>query len=93
VNGEVVGYVASQAVTFMHGADRLLWIEYIVVQEEFRKQGIGIALLHKLIEYAKCEGIDSIYTTINPDNEASINLHIKADFKVKDWKVASYKLS
>jgi len=90
-DGKVAGYVASQTVRFMHGVDKLLWIEYIVVQRKFQKRGIGFTLLHKLIDYAMRSGIDRIYTTINPDNEASIKLHLKAGFNVKDRKIASYK--
>ncbi len=68
----------------MHGVDKLLWIEYIVVQSKFRRHGVGLALLNALINYAKRYGIDRIYTTINPDNEASMKLHLKAGFDVKD---------
>ena len=92
-NSKVVGYVASQTVHFMHDVDRLLWIEYIVVQLQFRRQGIGLALLRKLIDYAKRSGIDRIYTTIKQDNEVSVKLHIKAGFNVKSWKVASYRMA
>ena len=91
-NGEVVGYVASQTVPFMRGFDKLLWIEYIVVQQKFRRRGIGLVLLRWLIEHAKNIGIDGTSTTINPDNEASIKLHLKAGFDVKDWKSASYDI-
>ena len=91
-NGEVVGYVASQTVPFMRGFDKLLWIEYIVVQRKFRRRGIGLALLRWLIEQAKRIHIDVISTTINPDNEASIKLHLKAGFDVKNWKFASYDI-
>jgi len=88
-DGEVVGYVASQTVNFMRDVDKLLWIEYIVVQREFRRQGIGFALLRKLIEHARSIAVDRVSTTINPDNEASIKLHLKAGFNVDDWKSAS----
>jgi L-amino acid N-acyltransferase YncA len=88
-DGRVVGYVASQTTSFMHGAEKLLWIEYIVVSSEYRHQGIGLALLRRLIEYSKHIGVNRIYTTINPDNEASLKLHAKAGFTVKDWMVAS----
>lgn len=89
--GEVVGYVASQTVDFMHGVDKLLWIEYVVVRRGFRKRGVGLALLRRLRDHAEHIGIDRIYTTINPDNEASIKLHLKAGFDVKNWKIASYQ--
>jgi len=91
-DGKVVGYVTSQTVDFMHDVDRLLWIEYIVVQQKFRRRGTGLALLRKLVEHAKFSGIDRIYTTINPDNQASAKLHVKAGFDVKDWKIASYRI-
>jgi len=89
-DSEVVGYVVSQTINFMHGIDRLLWIEYIVVKSNFRRQGIGLALMNKLIDYAKRSDINRIYSTINPDNEDSIKLHIKSGFNVKDWKIATY---
>jgi len=91
-NSEVIGYVASQTLSFMHGVDRLLWIEYIVVQPKHRRRGVGTALLLRLIDHAKAAKIDRIYTTINPDNEASIKLHQKAGFSVEDRKVASLRV-
>lgn len=90
--GRVVGYVTSQTVHFMHGVDRLLWIEYIVVHPRFRRRGIGLDLLNKLMDHARRSGIDKVYTTIGPDNEASIKLHLTAGFDVKDWKIASHKI-
>ena len=91
-DGKFIGYVASQAVSFMHGVDKLLWIEYIVVQSGHRRKGVGTALLNRLIDYAKSVNIDRIYTTINPDNEASIKLHRNVGFNVEDRKVASLRI-
>jgi L-amino acid N-acyltransferase YncA len=88
-NGEAVGYVASQKVPSMHGVD--LWIEYIVVQKEFRRRGIGLALLQNLINYATSSNIDRTYAFINPDNKPSMRLHSKAGFNVEDWKIAVYE--
>jgi L-amino acid N-acyltransferase YncA len=88
-DGKVVGYVASQTVPSMQGVD--LWIEYIVIQKEFRGQGIGLALLQKLIEYATSSSIDRIYAFINPNNEPSMRLHSKAGFNIEDWKIAVHE--
>jgi len=87
---KVVGYVTSQTVNDMQGM--LLWVEYIVVQREFRRRGIGIALLRKLLDYAKGIGMNRISSTINPDNEASIRLALKSGFDIKDWKSASFTI-
>jgi len=91
--GKVSGYVASQTISYMHGVDKLLWIEYIVVKPEHKRRGIATALLRKLVHYAKKNNINRIYTTINPDNTASIRLHQKLGFNVKSWKVASLKVT
>jgi len=91
--GNVIGYVASQTISYMRGFDKLLWVEYVVVESEYRRRGVGTALVHKLIDYAKRNSINQIYTTINPDNEASIKLHQKAGFNVKNWKVASLTIT
>jgi L-amino acid N-acyltransferase YncA len=90
-NGKAVGYVASQKVPSMHGVD--LWIEYIVVQREFRRRRVGLALLQRLIDYAASSSIDRIYAFINPDNEPSMRLHSKADFSIEDWKIAVHKVN
>jgi len=88
-NGEVIGYVASQTASHMHGVDKLLWIEYIVVESVHRRKGVATALLKRLMNYARDNHVDRIYATINPDNEASIGLHQKMGFNVKTWTVAS----
>ena len=90
--GKVVGYVASQTMPSLHGVNKTLWIEYIVVQQRLRRRKIGLALLKKLLDYASQTRIDEIYATINPDNPASIQLALKAGFDVKDWKIATYNI-
>jgi L-amino acid N-acyltransferase YncA len=90
-NGETVGYIASQRVPSMHGVD--LWIEYIVVQKEFRRRGLGLALLQRVLDYASSSGIDRVYAFINLNNEPSMRLHSKAGFNIEEWKIAIYETS
>jgi len=89
---KVIGYVASQTMPSLHGINKMLWIEYIVVQQKFRRRKIGLALLAKLLNYARQAGIDRICATMNPDNPASIQLALKVCFDVKDWKIATYNV-
>jgi L-amino acid N-acyltransferase YncA len=88
-DGTVLGYVATQTIPYMRGHDKVLWIEYIVTKKEHRRQGIATALMKKLKDHVKQHQIDSIYATINPDNTASIELHEKLSFNVKNWITAS----
>ena len=68
----------------------MLWIEYLVVHPKHKPQGAGSALLQALKEYVPKHKIDKIFTTINPDNPISIQLHQQAGFTIKDWKTATY---
>lgn len=88
-DGEVVAYVATQTIHYMRGHDRVLWIEYVVTKHEHRQQGMATALLRRLVDYAKRHRINSIYATINPDNAASVKLHQKLGFDVRNWITAS----
>ena len=90
--GKVIGFVFSQTIEFMHSEKRMMWVEYIGVLKEFQRHGIGQALLTKVVDYAKQHSILRLESTINPDNIPSIGLHEKADFKVRDWKRATYGL-
>ena len=90
--GKVIGYVAGQTVPSLHGVNKELWVGFIVVQKEFRRRKIGLALLAKLQNYAREMGIERLYSTINPNNPESIGLHQKAGFEVKDWKMATYNV-
>jgi len=92
VRGEVVGFVYSQTIRFMHSEQRMMWVEYVGVLKEYQRHGIGQALLTKVVDYAKQHSIPRIESTINPDNLPSIRVHEKADFKVRDWNRATYGL-
>src|SRR5213592_1984790 len=47
VDGEVVGYILSQPVSFTDGEKKILWLDYVAVLPEFRRRGIGSSLLSK----------------------------------------------
>jgi L-amino acid N-acyltransferase YncA len=90
--GRMIGYVAAQPMPSLFGVNKTLEIAFIVVQKEFRRQNIGLALLAKLQDYAKEAGIERLDSTINPNNPESIGLHQKVGFDVKDWKLATYEV-
>jgi L-amino acid N-acyltransferase YncA len=90
--GKVIGYVASQTTPSLFGINKELWVAFIVVQKEFRRQKIGLALMAKLQSCAREAGIERLYSTINPNNPESIGLHQKAGFDVRDWKMAFYNV-
>jgi len=52
VDGEVVGYILSQPVSFADGEKKILWLDYVAVLPEFRRRGIGSSLLSKVENWA-----------------------------------------
>jgi len=80
-DGEVVGWVAVGPVS-----DRCVYggvVENSVyVDERARGDGVGLALLERLVASTEAAGIWTIQTGIFPENEASLRLHARAGFEV-----------
>ncbi len=92
VGRNLVGFILSQPTSYVHGAKKEVWLEYIAVLPESRKKGIGTRLMSSVIDYANAHGIPLLYTALNPNNNESIQFLVKHGFEVKDWKEATKKL-
>jgi L-amino acid N-acyltransferase YncA len=81
VDGEVVGFAALSAASarrcYAGVAENSVY-----VAREARGQGLGRALLEKLISRARLEGVWTIQTAIFPENRASLALHERCGFRV-----------
>jgi phosphinothricin acetyltransferase len=53
----------------------------VYVADKYKGQGIGHALLASLIEGAEKSGIWTLQAGIFPENQASVQLHIKCGFR------------
>lgn len=59
-----------------------VWIEDVIVDESFRKQGVGRALLQAAVDYARNElKASSIYLTSNPSRIAARALYRSEGFE------------
>jgi L-amino acid N-acyltransferase YncA len=80
-DGEVVGFAALSAASarrcYAGVAENSVY-----VAREAQGQGIGRALLEKLISRARLAGIWTIQTSIFPENRASLALHERCGFRV-----------
>lgn len=92
VDGKVVGFILAQPTTYVRGAKREIWLEYIAVHPESRRMGIGSMLLSKTVELAHSHGVNLVHTSLNPNNSESVRLLVKHCFEVKDWKEAKREL-
>jgi len=91
-NGKLLGVLLAQPLRWVNDWDRVLWLEYIAVRATHRRRGIGLALISGAKDFARKHHIKGLLTTLNIDNEESKSLLLKAEFDVKDWRIASYSL-
>lgn len=84
-NGMVYGYVGSQSV--LDGADMM----NIAVHPDYRKQGIGYALIERLIAALKEKNVISLCLEVRVSNESAIGLYSKMGFAVVGKRPGYYR--
>jgi ribosomal-protein-alanine N-acetyltransferase len=72
--GEVVGYGGITVVADTSD------LENILVSEEFRRGGVGSAILDKLIDIAAQKGAEKIFLEVRVSNYAAMRMYLKAGF-------------
>lgn len=83
-DGEVVGTAGGYVVGPTDNVDgeRFGFIEFLVVDERYRRRGIGKALLEELVARLALKGISEIYLEVDPRNEAAMKLYSSLGFSV-----------
>lgn len=81
VEGDVVGWAAlaptSSRACYVGVAENSVY-----VAASTRGQGVGLALLGRLLAGADAAGIWTVQTSVFPENEASVALHLRTGFRV-----------
>ena len=83
--GEVLGWAALSAVSSRQVYRGVAEVS-VYIAERARGQGMGAALLDKLIEESERNGIWTLQAGILVENVASIRLHEKAGFRIVGWR-------
>ncbi len=60
--------------------DRILWIDQLVVDEKYRKQGYGKKLINKLKEIAKNENCKRVELNCWSFNQDAVNMYLHIGF-------------
>ena len=81
----VVGFVAISPVSSKHHYSGVAEV-MIYIDEKYQRNGIGTALLNKLIDTANSNGIWCLYSSIFSSNEKSIGLHTKCGFRMIGYR-------
>ncbi len=79
-------------VTFPIPTGLRAWIEDVVVDEDARGLGAGVALTTAAIELAKGMGVKSIDLTSRPSREAANAMYVKTGFEKRETNVYRYSL-
>ena len=86
-DGQIVGYALTHLVEWMHGVEKLIWIEHIGVHPEHRRNGIGLGLLEFVKQHYKTSA-EQLYAEIHPLNSKSIALFKKFGVELVERKLA-----
>jgi len=79
-------------VTFPIPTGLRAWIEDVVVDEEARGLGVGVALTSAAIDIATSLGVKSIDLTSRPSREAANAMYVKIGFEKRETNVYRYSL-
>lgn len=86
-DGKIIGFA-----DYYPSDSGVVYLNWVFVDNSFRRKGLGTALLKRLLVSAKKHGEHSIWTEILADNYKSINLIKKIGFKkIGLFKKAWYK--
>lgn len=69
------------------------WIEDVVVDQEYRGQGIGQKLIEFLINEGKTSNYTEIFLFTEPEKEAAVHLYHKLGFKKRSSMVFNMKFN
>jgi len=84
VDGRIVGAGGGYVIGSMENieCERYGFIEFLVVDENYRGRGIGRCLLLDLIDRLKAKGVTEIYLEVDPRNKAALSLYRSLGFTV-----------
>lgn len=88
---EFVGYVSASENLFPN----FLYLSELFIEPKFGGQGIASTLVGKVIEYAKSEGLEGVYTQTETENIPAQKLYEKLGFieaPNPNWEGVTYRL-
>ncbi len=84
IGGMIAGFVVGYPLSDVEGH-----IFSLAVHEDFRRQGIGEALLDHICLYFMLKGLSKVSLEVRVSNQAAIRLYTKAGFSIA-WKELKY---
>lgn len=89
-NGDIAGLLSLTIYRVPTGTRSI--VEDVVVDQKFRRMGIGEALLRRAIELAREAGANGVSLTSNPTREAANQLYLSMGFELRKTNPYFYRL-
>lgn len=90
LKNRIVGILTSEIQVKLHRAKKQSFIEDLIVDKEYRRQGIGKALLQNAIDYAKENDCEVIELTSYIKNENAHRFYENSGFIKHSYKFKKY---
>ena len=84
VSHRLAGYIVARI-----GADEL-HINNVAIREKYRRQGIGLNLLDRILEEGRHQGVKTAFLELRAGNRAALSLYEKCGFRVTSRRKKYY---
>jgi PhnO protein len=90
INGKIVGVLTSEIQTKLHREKKQIFVEDLVVDKNYRNNGIGKELLQNAIEYAKKQDCEIVELTCYLKNDNAHKFYEDNGFIKQSYKFKKY---
>ncbi len=89
-NNKIIGVLTSELQIKLHRAKKQMFIEDLIVDENYRNKGIGKALLQDAVNYARNNDCEVIELTSYIDNDKAHKFYQNNGFIKHSYKFKQY---
>ena len=86
-NGEAAGLLVLRTVPTLSGADDWAEITEMYVRPQFRRRGIGRALVEAALDFGRKRGCREFHLLVDPSNEPGQAFYVELGFQVDSWEM------
>ena len=85
--GEAAGVLVLRTTPTLSGADDWAEITEMYVRPQFRRRGIGRALMEAALDYGRQRGCREFHLLVDPSNKAGQAFYAELGFQVDSWEM------
>jgi len=90
---QIAGMVNALITVSTAEGGRVLLLEDVIVQSEYRGRGLGRQLVSHVLDWARAEGMARVTLLADQDNHAALDFYGKLDFELSHMTVLRKKIA